>query len=440
MAHPLTQLVKDHKTGNKKGIVSVCSANRFVLEAAMIHAKRHGEFALIEATANQVNQFGGYTGMKPNDFAAFARGIARDKGLEPDKLILGGDHLGPLAWADKSEAAAMENAEELVRQYVLAGFTKIHIDTSMKLAGDDPGRKLPDETIAIRGAALCKAAENAYRELRQKDKKALAPVYVIGSEVPVPGGIQNTDEPIKVTEISDFQKTVEVFRGYFEKCGLAKAWNRVVAVVVQPGVEFGDVCICEYDRKKARSLTGAIKDYPGLVFEGHSTDYQTRENLRQMVEDGIAILKVGPALTFALREALFALSDIESEISAVVTAIEPSNFKVILENAMLEKPDNWLKHYHGQPHELAFKRKFSFSDRCRYYFPDKNVDAAISKMLKNLVSAGISLALLSQYMPVQYHHVRTGMIQNDPMDLIYDKIINCLDEYAFGCGRTACRN
>lgn len=33
-----------------------------------------------------------------------------------------------------------------------------------------------------------------------------------------------------------------------------------------------------------------------------------------MVTDGIAILKVGPALTFGLREALFSLSMMEKEL------------------------------------------------------------------------------------------------------------------------------
>ena len=63
--------------------------------------------------------------------------------------------------------------------------------------------------------------------------------------------------------------------------GLEKAWNNVIAVVVQPGVEFGDESIHEYDRVAARDLSNALGKYPNLVFEGHSTDYQTREKLRR---------------------------------------------------------------------------------------------------------------------------------------------------------------
>ena len=64
-------------------------------------------------------------------------------------------------------------------------------------------------------------------------------------------------------------------------------------MVVQPGVEHGDHTILEYDRARAAHLARAIRDLPRLVFEGHTTDYQTPQALTQMVEDGIAILKVG---------------------------------------------------------------------------------------------------------------------------------------------------
>lgn len=44
-----------------------------------------------------------------------------------------------------------------------------------------------------------------------------------------------------------------------------------------------------------------VNDYSHLVFEAHSTDYQTKEAYKQLVHDHFAILKVGPALTFAMR-------------------------------------------------------------------------------------------------------------------------------------------
>lgn len=432
MLHPLKQLVIDQKKGIKKGITSICSANSFVLEAAMENALKYNEYVCIEATANQVNQFGGYTGMTPKDFVAFVEGIAKKCGFEISKLILGGDHLGPLVWSDKCESEAMENAKELMRQYIFAGFTKIHIDTSMKLADDDKNLRLSDETIARRGAVLCSAAEQEYKKLLQTQPHAIAPVYVIGSEVPIPGGSQEEEDELQVTKVEDFTATVKTFKEQYSKLGLQDAWERVVAVVVQPGVEFGDSSIYDYDRQKAKELNSALEKFPDLVLEGHSTDYQTPDNLRCMVEDGIAILKVGPALTFALREALFSLELIERELLAD-SGVHLSDIKQILETQMLKHPEHWQKHYHGNKNELLLKRRFSLSDRSRYYLPVKELDKAIKRLIANLTKVKIPNTLLSQYMPIQYTKIREGSLLKCPESLIKDRIVNCIDGYNYGC-------
>ena len=116
-----------------------------------------------------------------------------------------------------------------------------------------------------------------------------------------------------------------------------------------------------------------MKTHPEVVLEGHSTDYQSPEELRQMVEDGIAILKVGPALTFSLREGLFALSMMETQL---VPEEKQAHFPAVLEEVMLCDPSNWQKHYHGNEEELKIKRAFSFSDRCRYYFAKPEITEA----------------------------------------------------------------
>jgi len=65
----IRHLVERHKRGECIGITSVCSAHPLVLQAVLVHAlRRHQEIVLIEATSNQVNQDGGYTGMTPVDF------------------------------------------------------------------------------------------------------------------------------------------------------------------------------------------------------------------------------------------------------------------------------------------------------------------------------------------------------------------------------------
>ena len=431
--NPLKKIVELQKQGKNVGIYSVCSANGYVIEAAFKRGLSDGSCVLIESTANQCDQNGGYTGMTPADFKKFVLEIADRNGFDRNRIFLGGDHLGPLTFAYKDEAEAMADSEELIRHYVAAGFTKIHIDTSMKVNSDPEDVRLSDEIIAGRGAHLAKVAEETYKELLERDPEAIPPVYVIGSEVPIPGGaVGAEDNGVQVTKVEDFKITVAAFEKAFAKEGLDKdVWERVIGVVVQPGVEEKDSGCTEYDREKAKDLMAAIKDFPTLVFEGHSTDYQTKIKLRELVEDGVGILKVGPGLTFAMREAMFALENIEKEL-IYGTDTEPSKFAEVLDAEMLKNDKNWKKHYQGTELEIRLKRKYSFSDRCRYYMPTPAVEAAADRLLTNLRTLGIPLNLLSQFMPIQYTKVREGYLKNDPVELIEDRIINTIDEYLYG--------
>ena len=416
--NPLKKIVELQKQGKNVGIYSVCSANGYVIEAAFKRGLSDGSCVLIESTANQCDQNGGYTGMTPADFKKFVLEIADRNGFDRNRIFLGGDHLGPLTFAYKDEAEAMADSEELIRHYVAAGFTKIHIDTSMKVNSDPEDVRLSDEIIAGRGAHLAKVAEETYKELLERDPEAIPPVYVIGSEVPIPGGaVGAEDNGVQVTKVEDFKNTVAAFEKAFAKEGLDKdVWERVIGVVVQPGVEEKDSGCTEYDREKAKDLMAAIKDFPTLVFEGHSTDYQTKIKLRELVEDGVGILKVGPGLTFAMREAMFALENIEKEL-IYGTDTEPSKFAEVLDAEMLKNDKNWKKHYQGTELEIRLKRKYSFSDRCRYYMPTPAVEAAADRLLTNLRTLGIPLNLLSQFMPIQYTKVREGYLKNDPVEL-----------------------
>ncbi len=430
MKNPLTKLVDIQKSGKAVGIYSACSANSFVIEAVLKKGLEDGSCVLIESTANQCDQFGGYTGMKPLDFRNYVYEIADNLGFDKNKLFLGGDHLGPLTWTKLNEEEAMKNSEVLIDAYVSAGFTKIHVDTSMKVNDDDPNVRLSDEIIAKRGVHLVKVAENAYKKLLETNPGAVEPIYIVGSEVPIPGGSQAAkDEGVQVTKVEDFMATMNTFKDTFKKEGIIDVWDRVLGIVVQPGVEEKDSGCTEYDRNKATKLAEAIKEVPDLVFEGHSTDYQTKIKLREMVEDGVAILKVGPGLTFAAREALYALSFIEDEVCKV-SHKETSNFREILDEEMLKNNSHWIKHYHGTEDEIALKRKYSFSDRSRYYYATDAVKKAIDTLLYNL-NDGCPLNLLSQFMPLQYTKVREGKLDNNPKDLILDRIGNTIDEYLY---------
>lgn len=428
--HPLKHVVRLQKEGKQVGIYSACTSSEIVLRACMERAKETSSVLLIEATANQVDQYGGYTGMKPADFMKFIQRLAGEEGIPMSQIILGGDHLGPLTFTRYNEDKAMAEARELIRQFVLAGFTKIHLDTSMKVASDDPDTRLSDEVISRRGAELAQVAEDSYKELLKTNPNAVHPVYIVGSEVPIPGGSQQSvDTGLQVTKVEDFKNTVSIFEKSFHEHGLDEAWNQVVGFVVQPGVEEKDAGCTPYDRSKAVDLMASIKEYPNFVFEGHSTDYQTKYALRELVEDGVGILKVGPGLSFAAREGLFALAYAEKEVFADQPE-KQSHFMEVLDAAMVANPVYYQKHYHGTPAEIAYRRKFSFSDRSRYYMPTEEVRKA-QEVLFNNFKDGVPLGVLSQFMPLEYTKVRESRLHNDPLSLVKDRVIYTVDEYLY---------
>lgn len=433
MEHYLLDVVRRQKLGVPVGVYSVCSAHELVLEASMEQALGDGTPLLIEATSNQVNQFGGYTGMRPADFRRLVMEVASRVGFPSERLILGGDHLGPNPWQNEPAEVAMAKAETMVREYAQAGFSKIHLDASMFLA-DDPGdrtRRLDSSVIADRSVRLCQAAEAGYQEWHALHSDAPAPVYVIGSEVPIPGGSQEPDEGLSVTDPEDLRQTIALHEQAFAAAGLTDAFRRVVGVVVQPGVEFGDASIHEYDRVQARPLTKALTEIQGVVFEGHSTDYQTRVALKEMVEDGVAILKVGPGLTFAMREALFALSYIEEELLGTGSHTSVSRLRDVLEQTMIDDPSDWIKYYHGSDEAQRIARKYSLSDRSRYYWGREAVRRAVESLVENLRRTSIPLGLLSQFLPGLYADVRAGRIEADPLDLVKARVRESLRDYAF---------
>ncbi len=426
----LLHMVAEQKKGVPRGVYSVCSANPLVIEACMRQAMTGNQNLLIESTCNQVNQFGGYTGMTPADFARTIGQIAAKASFPTERIILGGDHIGPNPWRNETAESALVKSRSMVHDYVTAGFAKIHLDTSMHCADDNHQNALEPEIIAERTADLCEVAERVSDE-RQGASKL---VYVIGTEVPTPGGEIATHRSVTVTNVSEAQQTLELFRTVFERRNLQQAWRRVIGLVVQSGVDFGNTEIHEYRREQAQSLSRMIERVPGIVFEAHSTDYQRPSHLRQMVEDHFAILKVGPALTFALREAVFALARIESEwLSSRKLAL--SNFIQLVDKVMVKNSTYWMKYYDGNEQEKAFERRYSLSDRIRYYWPHPEIQQAISLLLDNLSRFPPPLVMLSQYTPLQYPRVREGLIRNDPYDLIWDYVAHVVVHY-----QRACRN
>lgn len=421
---PLLDIIARHKAGEPRGIYSVCSAHPLVVEAAVRRAQRHSGYVLIEATSNQVNQDGGYTGMRPADFARFVRESAARVDLPPARVLLGGDHLGPNCWQQLPAEEAMRRSEQLLADYVAAGFRKLHLDCSMSCGGD-PAR-LDDELVAARAARLCRVAESTWQRVGGE-----APVYVVGTEVPVPGGAQESLTALRPTAADAAVATIAAHAGAFDAAGLGAVWPRVVALVVQPGVEFDHHQVVDFIPERAAALSAVIAPQASMLYEAHSTDYQTPANLAALVRAHFAILKVGPGLTFAMREALWALAQIESEW---IPDGQRSQLRETMLAAMAADPRHWQKYYHVRGAQLLLDQQYSLSDRLRYYWPVPAVERALAKLLDNLETNPPPLTLLSQYLPQQYAAVRAGGLARGARELVLHHIDLVLRQYSAACG------
>jgi D-tagatose-bisphosphate aldolase class II non-catalytic subunit len=419
----LEDLGPNRSAGGRNGIPSVCTAHPVVIEAALRHAKERGTKALIEATCNQVNQDGGYTGMTPAAFRGFVEAIADHVGFDRNRLLLGGDHLGPNPWKHLDAHAAMEHADVMIAAYARAGFHKLHLDTSMGCRGESVA--LPDEITARRASHMASVAERG-----ANDAGHSPPLYIVGTEVPIPGGALEAIEHLEVTASEAAVKTLEVHRRAFQSLDLDSAFERVVGLVVQPGIEFGHANVIPYRREGAKALSAVLAQMPQLVFEAHSTDYQTQSALSQLVEDGFAILKVGPGLTFALREALYGLSDIADILDP---ASSDEGLGATMERLMLRDPQNWRKYYHGDEQELRIQRHFSYSDRIRYYWPHLDAQAALSRLAQRLEGRVIPETLISQYLAAIYPDVASGKVERTFKALQIAAVQRVLNAYADAC-------
>ncbi len=411
-------LITQNRTGNAIGLPCFCTANEQVLRAVLAYASTHNFPAVIEATCNQVNQDGGYTGMTPADFVGWLKGMAQDAGIPMENLILGGDHLGPNPWKYEPLDQAMTKARAMVKDYVGAGFTKIHLDASMACGGE-PNPSFAQ--IAERAADLCAVAET-----HAPDPGKL--VYIIGTEVPIPGG--ETEEPaaLDMTSPARLADTIGTHHDAFAARGLTDAWARVVSVVTQPGVDFGHSSIYPFIPAKAQPLSDAILNHDGLTFEAHSTDYQSTGALADLVKQHFFFLKVGPELTFRFREAIWALAELEDQ-----TCPTPSNIRDIIDQQMTDNPGNWQAYYTGNEAEIATQRIYSYSDRIRYYWNDPQVGAALQTMIANLQQITIPETMVSQaFMGLEF-----GNIPTDPNQLIQSHITRCISRYYQAAGFTS---
>ncbi|WP_029620891.1 D-tagatose-bisphosphate aldolase, class II, non-catalytic subunit [Pseudorhizobium marinum] len=428
MSTPLNALLTLHAfadAGDPRGLTSVCSAHPLVIEAALIEALQTGSIACIEATCNQVNQEGGYTGMTPVDFRDFVLAIARTVDFPVGRILFGGDHLGPNPWKHLPADEAMAKAEAMTYAYAAAGFGKLHLDASMACA-DDP-TPLSVATIAKRAARLAIAAEQGASEGSHP-----APGYVIGTEVPVPGGAMEELDVLEVTSPADAATTLAIHEETFREAGLEGVLDRIAGLVVQPGVEFGNANVMRFKPEEASDLSGWRQATGGIVFEAHSTDYQPTEALRALVAGGFCILKVGPGLTFALREALYGLDQIAG---ILVPSYTGGALMRSMEASMLAAPKNWAGYYPGSDEEKFVQRHFSYSDRIRYYWNLPEAQRAVEALFEALGERDLPETLVSQYLAGVYDDVSAARLKPTARNLVIASIRKALAPYSAACSR-----
>lgn len=409
-------LLTRNLAGEAIGLPCFCTANEQVIRAVLSYAADTGFPTVIEATCNQVNQEGGYSGMQPSDFMAWVLELAAKKGVPADQLIFGGDHLGPNPWKSEPLETAMEKARELVMLYVEAGFTKIHLDASMACGGE-PNPSFAQ--IAERAADLCAVAE-----AHAPDPERL--IYIIGTEVPIPGGEQEEPDALDVTSVPRLQDTIQTHREAWDKRGLDKAWGRIVSVVTQPGVDFGHTSIYPFIPEKAAPLAEAIRVEQRLSYEAHSTDYQAKKALTQLVEKHFFFLKVGPELTYRFREAVWALAEIEE----LLLPSQTSRVRETVLETMADEPNNWKSYYHGSEREIEILKRFSYSDRIRYYWTIPKVQSALKTMIESLNQQDLPETMISQ----AFTGLDFGTIPKDPQMLIEMHIQRCIERYFEAAG------
>lgn len=395
------------------GIVSVCSSHELVIEASMLEAAARGKPLLLEATCNQVNHQGGYTGLTPQAFRRAVHAIADRIDFAQTSIIFGGDHLGPFPWRHQVVDEAMDNASAMVAAYAEAGFTKIHLDTSMACDGDDG--EPPSQEVADRAARLASIAEKAATD---------DCVYVIGTEVPSPGGVGHGLDKPQPTAVPAVRSTIEHHRGAFARWAGEDVFGRVVALVVQPGVEFGPESVAIFNPTAADRLRAARGDFKPLVYEAHSTDYQPKDALASLVQHGFRILKVGPELTFALRQAIYGLDAIAKHLRLDTPSVVDT-----MELIMLEKPQLWQAFYRGTELSRRMLRHYGYSDRIRYFWNEPRAVDAVGALLDRFSQVEIPPPLISQCLPFLHDRWLDGTILHDARSIVIETVRDVLRRY-----------
>jgi D-tagatose-1,6-bisphosphate aldolase subunit GatZ/KbaZ len=100
---------------------------------------------------------------------------------------------------------------------------------------------------------------------------------------------------------------------------------------------------------------------------------------------------------------------------------------------MTRNPTHWCQYYHGDEEQISRSLIYGYSDRCRYYWNEPEVQKEVASLLDNLAGRNIPLPLISQYLPGEYQAIRSGRMQAIPEPIIQEHIRQVLRHYAAAC-------
>jgi D-tagatose-1,6-bisphosphate aldolase subunit GatZ/KbaZ len=100
---------------------------------------------------------------------------------------------------------------------------------------------------------------------------------------------------------------------------------------------------------------------------------------------------------------------------------------------MREDPKHWDKYYHGSPAEQHLQRHFSYSDRIRYYWPERRIAAGVQTLLSLFGDTEIPETMVSQYLQGLYPRLRDGAVQPTAKGLVIGAIDAVLEDYFEAC-------
>lgn len=341
-----------------KSLPSFCTSNEDVINSIINFCKKYKLPILIESTSNQVNQFGGYSKLKPSEFKRKIEKLSKNNLFPKKNIIFGGDHLGPLPWKKLDKKIAMNRAKNLVKLYFNSKFNKLHIDTTIKLKNDKTFNK---EIIKNRSKKLLSNLNNKYT------KKL---ILVLGSEVPPAGGGMIKRKYNKNLE-NEIISEIHLYKKIFKDLKVKNKLN----LVVDPGLSFNDTKVFKSKNNVLKFLK-KISKLMNVEYEAHSTDYQSLLELKKLVKSNFKFLKVGPELTYNFTNAILKMSKIEKKYTK-----NHSDIKNIILKTLKQNKKNWMDYYNRADINKVLIGKF---DRLRYYWNDINIKKAKNKLFQNI--------------------------------------------------------